>query len=852
MKKTLLATVVAILLSSPTMAQNYGFEDGNLSGWTVGGDTGPTPTTGTVNGFTGTVNNITQQGMGVKLLNGPIAFQAQAYGAMGTPGTDYYQPAVTAKTWVFSPYGNYMVGLQPNQGQSAAAFTALGLQNTDIGVQDNSIVGTNKWTPGSINYTVQAQKDLAGYGNTGITTAAWIYRDVAMTPGTSLKFGWNYVGTDYVPFNDGSIATLVNTTDPTILGTVNNYNARYALLGFTNPKTGDYSAGTFGSTGWQIAVFDVTTAGTYKLGFASFNLGDTALSPLLLVDEWQGSTVTCATGTCTTFGVVAPNNSTAPTADSAGGSGSGGSSSGGGSSTPTTVNDITATTTTSTLGTTPVFNGGTVTIADGDVIAKNFGITNAGGTVNTGAGLVGEITGVISNDGASTTGQLTVDGSGTLKLNNANTYTGPTVVNNGAFLVLLNGNAVAYSTSVTNNGGINITGAGNSTAISGNYTQGSNGGLIATLTPTGATQLNVTGQANLAGTYTLHANQGPYAYGKYTLITASGVTGQFDTFATNLDSAYGNYLKYSGNDVKLYVTPSASATQVSIDTTSANLSNAINLQSSAVTNALGNDCAVFGETGSCVSVNVGQSKAGTGDLFNGGVTVGKKINDNWRAGIVTNAPFSNPTIGNVSQTSNPAYGMFATWTKDKLSVQGSAAVNQGDLTITRNGPETGVGKSSVDNKAVQLRASYDIPVNDTVTVTPYTGVRYMESNYSGYTETGPAFPLTVNNTKRTSTSILAGVTVAKQLTEKLNGNVSAGIIQNLTGRSATFTGTSEIAGLSTFSNTIPSNGSTNPTVGAGLSYSVDKNTKIGANVGWQASGSNADISSIGISLTRGF
>lgn len=836
MKKKLLATVVAILLSSPVMAQNYGFEDGNLSGWTVGGDTGATPTTGTVTGFTGTVNNITQQGMGVKLLNGPIAFQAQAYGAMGTPGTDYYQPTVTAKTWVFSPYGNYMVGLQPNQGQSSAAFTALGLTSASVA---------------AINQTILTQKNAAGYGMTGITTAAWIHRDVAMTPGTSLKFGWNYIGTDYVPFNDGSIASLVHTTDNTVLGTVNNYNAQYALLGFTNPKTGDYSAGTFGSTGWQIAVFDVNTAGTYKLGFASFNLGDTALSPLLLIDEWQGATVTCVTGTCTTFGAVVPNNSTAPTADAAGGSGSGG----GGSVTPpapTTVNDVTGTTTTANLGTTPVFNGGTVTIADGDVITKNFGVTNAGGTVNTGAGLVGEITGVISNDGASTTGQLTVDGSGTLKLNNANTYTGPTVVNNGAFLVLLNGNAIAQSASVTNNGGLNITGAGSSTVISGNYTQGSNGGLITTLTPTGATQLNIAGQANLAGTYTLHANQGPYAYGKYTLITANGVIGQFDTFATNLDSAYGNYLKYSGSDVKLYITPSASATQASIDATSANLANAINLQSSAVTNALGNDCAVFGETGACVSVNVGTNKASTGDLFNGGVTVGKKINDNWRAGIVTNTPFNNPTIGNVSQTSNPAYGVFATWTKDQLSVQGSAAFNQGDLTITRNGPETGVGKSSVDNKAYQLRATYAMPINETVTVTPYAGVRHVESNYGGYTETGPVFPLTVDSTKRTATSVLAGATVTKQINEKLSGNVSLGITQNLSGQSATFKGTSEIASLSTFSNTIPSNGSINPSIGAGLNYSIDKTTIVGANIGWQTKGANADIKSIGVSLTKGF
>jgi autotransporter-associated beta strand protein len=819
------------------MAQNYGFEDGNLTGWTVGGDAGATPTTGTVTGFTGTVNNITQQGMGVKLLNGPIAFQAQSYNAVGTPGTDYYQPAVTAKTWVFSPYGNYMVGLQPNAGQSAAAFTALGLTSTSVD---------------AINATILAQKNAAGYGMTGITTAAWIHRDIAMTPGTTVKFGWNYIGTDYVPFNDGSIASLVNTTDNTILGTVNNYNAQYALLGFTNPKTGDYSAGTFGSTGWQVAIFDVATAGTYKLGFASFNLGDTSLSPLLLVDEWQGATVTCTTGTCTTFGVVAPNNSTAPVADPIPTPPTPTPTPDPTPTPPTTVNDVTGTTTTSNLGTTPVFNGGTVSIVDGDVIAKNFGVTNAGGTVNTGAGLVGEITGVISNDGASTTGTLTVDGTGTLKLNNANTYTGPTVVNNGAFLVLLNGNAVAQSTSVTNNGGINITGAGSSTVIGGNYTQNTNSGLIATLTPTGATQLNVSGQANLAGTYTLHANQGPYAYGKYTLITANGVVGQFDTFATNLDPVYGNYLKYSADKVQMYITPNAAATQSSIDTTSANLANAINLQSNVVTNALGNDCAVFGESGACVSVNVGSSKAASGDLLNGGLTVAKRVNDNWRVGVTTNAPFSNPTIGNVSQTNDPAYGVFATWTKDQLSIQGSAAFNQGTMTTTRQGPEVGVGKMSVDNKAYQVRASYAVPVNETVTVTPYAGVRYIESNYGGYTETGPAFPLTVNNTKRNQTSAIAGVTVAKQLTEKLSGNVSLGVTRNLTGQSATFTGTSEIAGLSTFSSSLPTNGNVNPSIGAGLNYSIDKNTRVGVNVGVQQNGNNANINSIGFSLTKGF
>jgi hypothetical protein len=57
----------------------------------------------------------------------------------------------------------------------------------------------------------------------------------------------------------------------------------------------------------------VPETGTYVLGFASFNLGDTALSPMLFIDEIQGTT----TLNGATFGPVAPNaGSTAPSAES--------------------------------------------------------------------------------------------------------------------------------------------------------------------------------------------------------------------------------------------------------------------------------------------------------------------------------------------------------------------------------------------------------------------------------------------------------------------------------------------------------------------------------------------------------
>ena len=117
------------------------------------------------------------------------------------------------------------------------------------------------------------------------------------------------MSTDYVPFNDGSVMTVVNTGDPTKVPTLNNVVARYALLGFTNPGTGNYATNSYGSTGWQLATITVPADGTYELGFASFNLGDTALSPILLVDDLQGAT----TLNGTTFNPIPPNEgSTAP------------------------------------------------------------------------------------------------------------------------------------------------------------------------------------------------------------------------------------------------------------------------------------------------------------------------------------------------------------------------------------------------------------------------------------------------------------------------------------------------------------------------------------------------------------
>jgi hypothetical protein len=284
----LLASSESVALAQSIEATD--FENGSLSGWNIDSQTGSLG--GTISGG----------GTGVTLISSAVTFNAPAHGAVGLPtlgdGSDnpYYQPAVEPATWSFSPYGTYAVALQP-RGQSTFndAATQLGLTSSQVT---------------ALKALLSSQASASNYGSGNPTDAAWITKSVTLSAGTTYTMSWNYIGTDYVPFNDGSITSLVSTTETTGSNiVVNNQTGNYALLGFTNPGTGDYSTGTYGSTGWQVSTYEVSITGEYLLGFAVFNLDDTALSPVLLVDSQPGGT----TKNGEDFGAVAPNNPEAPT-----------------------------------------------------------------------------------------------------------------------------------------------------------------------------------------------------------------------------------------------------------------------------------------------------------------------------------------------------------------------------------------------------------------------------------------------------------------------------------------------------------------------------------------------------------
>lgn len=251
---SVLISIPLTLTSPAAWAQNIGFESGNLSEWTLAGND-VTISTG--------VNNV-------------------SYGG--------------GKTWTITPYGTYMAQLYPSGSVTFDATTAnLGLTSAE-----NS----------AIRSFMQAN---AGGGSPTPTNGTWIKRTVSLQAGVTYSFAWNYLSTDYTPYNDGSMMTLTHTTNAGVTPTLNNLQQRYALLGFTNPGSGNYSTDSYGSTGWQLATFTVPESGDYVLGFATFNLGDTVLSPQLFIDEIQGATLL----NNQPFAPVAPNaGSSAPTTPS--------------------------------------------------------------------------------------------------------------------------------------------------------------------------------------------------------------------------------------------------------------------------------------------------------------------------------------------------------------------------------------------------------------------------------------------------------------------------------------------------------------------------------------------------------
>jgi autotransporter-associated beta strand protein len=149
----------------------------------------------------------------------------------------------------------------------------------------------------------------------------------------------------------------------------------------------------------------------------------------------------------------------------------------------------------------PIFEGGTLTLANSGTVTADFEIRAAGGTIDTG-GNAGVFTGDIV-DGAGAAGSLAKAGAGTLTLAGANTYTGSTTVAGGT--LELTGSLT--STDIQIDAGATLTSTNGGLASASQVR--ANGTLAIGANETITTLLG-TGGANL-GTHTLQVSDGDFS-----------------------------------------------------------------------------------------------------------------------------------------------------------------------------------------------------------------------------------------------------------------------------------------------------------------------------------------------------
>ncbi len=153
------------------------------------------------------------------------------------------------------------------------------------------------------------------------------------------------------------------------------------------------------------------------------------------------------------------------------------------STTPAAQTSMSAggTTSLSSIGvtTTPVFAGGTLTLAPGNQSSLNFLVTSAGGTITAPSTGTATLSGVFSGPGG-----LTFNGSGTTVLSGNNTFSGGTTISSGTLSIA--GNSATGTGPVTVDAGGQLSGTGTisgALTVAGILKPGNSPGYLTTMSP---------------------------------------------------------------------------------------------------------------------------------------------------------------------------------------------------------------------------------------------------------------------------------------------------------------------------------------------------------------------------------
>ncbi len=108
-----------------------------------------------------------------------------------------------------------------------------------------------------------------------LTNGSALYNSFSANVGDTITFSWDYVATDYIPFNDPAYALLIGpNSSTTVLASIHGLGQ---------------AVGTSGHSGWQTFSSSFSVAGNYTLAFITTNDKDTVLNSHLFIDGSSGS-----------------------------------------------------------------------------------------------------------------------------------------------------------------------------------------------------------------------------------------------------------------------------------------------------------------------------------------------------------------------------------------------------------------------------------------------------------------------------------------------------------------------------------------------------------------------------------
>ena len=253
------------------------------------------------------------------------------------------------------------------------------------------------------------------------------------------------------------------------------------------------------------------------------------------------------------------------------------------------------------------------------------------------------------------------------------------------------------------------------------------------------------------------------------------------------------------------------------------------------------DCDLFDKNNICLSLGGRYTSINTPKTeTNSAVLVGGyKLSDTLRVGAFYHSNLSHKTPASFTLSDKtPMTGGLLVWNQNPnhlgYQLKLANAQQQKNATLTREivgSSEEGKGETVIEAKSYVAELQYGYQYGDNTVLRPYFAARSAVIKQDAYTETGLSSPLTFNEIKDKSTTVLLGLKFNTDLNQKLSLRGSIGIEHDIE-HSVDKLAPTGISGLSVVSLTDSFN-KTRPVVSLGLDYAFKPNHRLSGTLQYQ-------------------